>query len=140
MESTERQENQGSGPQGAQYLTFKLADDDYGVEILSVQEIKSRSPITPIPNTPDYVKGVMNLRGKIIPVMDLGLRLGKERANDSRFAVIVVVKIGDKIVGLAVDAVSDVLSFGRADLQSAAELGAHIESPFVQSVARSGER
>src|SRR5207237_9026168 len=91
-----------------QYLTFKLWREEYAIEILRVQEIRGHSRITPIPNTPAYVKGVINLRCTVVPVVDLRCRLGMPDASDMRFSAIVVVPVGATIVGLFVDEVSDV--------------------------------
>src|SRR3989442_13588654 len=84
---------------GPQYLTFRLGAEEYGVEILKVQEIKSYSPITPVPNTPRAVKGVMNLRGRIIPVVDLRLKVGMPETDHNPFPVVIVVAIPSKLVG-----------------------------------------
>ena len=88
-----------------QYLTFQLGREEYAIEILRVQEIRGHSRITPIPNTPAYVKGVINLRGTVVPVVDLRCRLGMPETSDMRFSAIVVVTVGTKIVGLFVDEV-----------------------------------
>jgi purine-binding chemotaxis protein CheW len=125
---------------GSQYLTFSLGQEEYGVEILKVQEIKGYSAITPIPNTPPYVKGVMNLRGAIIPVVDLRWKLGMPAAEYGPFTVIVVVKVGSKTIGLVVDAVSDVLNIPAADLQPAPDFGAQVDATFISGMARAGEK
>ena len=83
---------------GPQYLTFRLGAEEYGVEILKVQEIKSYSPITPVPNTPRAVKGVMNLRRRIIPVVDLRLKFGMPETEYNRFAVVIVVAVSSNHV------------------------------------------
>src|SRR5262245_63684784 len=95
---------------GNQFLTFRLQEEEYGIEILRVQEIKGFSRITPIPNTPSYIKGAMNLRGTVVPIVDLRCKFGMPEAEYNQFTVIIVVTVGKKIVGLVVDAVSDVLN------------------------------
>jgi purine-binding chemotaxis protein CheW len=125
---------------GSQYLTFSLGQEEYGVEILKVQEIKGYSTITPIPNTPSHVKGVMNLRGTIIPVVDLRSKLGMPTAEYSPFTVIVVVKVGNKTMGLVVDAVSDVLNIPPRDLQPTPDFGAQVDAAFISGMARAGEK
>src|SRR5947209_7188399 len=107
---------------GPQYLTFRLGAEEYGVEILKVQEIKSYSPITPVPNTPRAVKGVMNLRGRIIPVVDLRLKFGMPETEYNRFAVVIVVAISSKVVGLLADGVTDVLTLAKTNVQAAPDL------------------
>ncbi len=123
-----------------QYLTFRLGDEEYGVEILAVQEIKGYSAITPVPNTPAYVTGVMNLRGTIVPVVDLRAKFAMSETQYTPFTVIIVVKVGAKIMGLIVDAVSDVLNIPRADIQATPDFGAEIDARFISGMAKAGER
>ena len=128
-----------AGHDGVQYLTFSLGDEEYGVEILKVQEIKGFTPVTPIPNTPPHVKGVMNLRGTIVPVIDLRLRLGMAPTECAPFTVIIVMAVGTKIVGAVVDAVSDVLHVPRADIQPAPQLGG-ADARCIAGIAQAGEK
>jgi purine-binding chemotaxis protein CheW len=123
---------------GTQYLTFALGDEEYGVAILNVQEIKGYAPVTPIPNTPPYVKGVMNLRGTIVPVIDLRLRLGMPATAYGPFTVIVVLAVGAKVVGAIVDAVSDVLTLPDADVQKTPDLAVGTDMRFVGGIAQAG--
>jgi|SRR5688572_26166738 purine-binding chemotaxis protein CheW len=125
---------------GTQFLTFTLGDEEYGVAILNVQEIKGYAPVTPIPNTPSWVRGVMNLRGTIVPVIDLRLRLGMPPTEYGPFTVIVVLAVEGKVVGAIVDAVSDVLTIPDADVQQAPELGVGIDVRFVGGIAQAGEK
>jgi purine-binding chemotaxis protein CheW len=111
------------GPETRQYLTFSLAGEEYGVDILKVQEIRGWSPITPIPNMPSFLKGVMNLRGTVVPVVDLRVKLGMSEVVPSAFTVIIVVRVGSRATGLLVDAVSDVLSIGEADVEQPPDFG-----------------
>jgi purine-binding chemotaxis protein CheW len=130
----------GSAGDGTQFLTFALGAEEYGVAILNVQEIKGFSTVTPIPNTPPYVKGVMNLRGTIVPVIDLRLRLGMPAAEYGPFTVIVVLSVGAKIVGTIVDAVSDVLRIPDADVQTTPSFGGAVDTRFIAGIARSSEK
>lgn len=123
-----------------QYLTFALGGVEYGIEILKVQEIKGNTAITPVPNTAAYVKGVMNLRGTVIPVVDLRERLSIPGPPPSGPTVIIVVAIAPRLVGLIVDAVSDVLDVRGADVDPAPELGSRIEGRFLQGIARITEK
>jgi purine-binding chemotaxis protein CheW len=125
---------------GRQYLTFALGGQEYGIDILNVQEIKGYSPITPIPNTPSHVKGVMNLRGTIIPVIDLRTKLGMREAEYGSFTVIVVVRVGVKVVGLIVDTVSDVLNIPESDIQAAPDFGKPVDAKFIEGMAKAGDR
>src|SRR5512144_1669636 len=130
----------GAAADGAQYLTFALGDEEYGVAILNVQEIKGYAPVTPIPNTPPWVRGVMNLRGTIVPVIDLRLRLGMPAADYGPFTVIVVLAVGAKVVGAIVDAVSDVLSIPDGQVQQTPDLGVAIDVRFVGGIAQTGDK
>ncbi|VTR92999.1 chemotaxis protein : Chemotaxis signal transduction protein CheW OS=Candidatus Nitrospira defluvii GN=cheW PE=4 SV=1: CheW [Gemmata massiliana] len=127
-------------PDVSQFLTFCLGDEEYGLEILRVQEIKGYSKITPLPNTPREVKGVMNLRGAVVPIIDLRTRLGLSEAEYTVFTVIVVVTVGTKIVGLVVDAVSDVLNVEPKEMVPTPDLGAGVDVSFLNGIARTGER
>jgi purine-binding chemotaxis protein CheW len=123
-----------------QYLTFTLGNEEYGVPILTVQEIKGYVPATPIPRTPAYIKGVMDLRGIIMPVLDLRVKFGMPSAEYDQFTVIIVVKVKNKMLGLVVDAVSDVLSVKSGELQEAPEFGGQVDTRFIQGLAKAGEK
>ena len=125
---------------GRQYLTFALGAEEYGVEILKVQEIKGYSAITPIPNTPSYVKGVMNLRGSIIPIVDLRAKLSMPETTYNQFTVIIVVRVGAKTVGVVVDAVSDVLNIPLKDIQPTPDFGSQVDARFISGLAKASER
>jgi purine-binding chemotaxis protein CheW len=130
----------GTTSDGTQVLTFALGGEEYGVAILNVQEIKGFSPITPIPNTPPYVKGVMNLRGTIVPVLDLRLRLGMPPAAYGPFTVIVVLAVGTRVVGAIVDAVSDVLTIPDARIQPTPSFGTAVDVRFIAGIAQADEK
>lgn len=125
---------------GSQYLTFRLRDEEYGVEILKVQEIKGYTAITPVPNTPGYLKGVMNLRGTIVPVVDLRAKFGMEAAEYTAFTVIIVLTVGTKVMGLIVDAVSDVLNIPKTDIQATPDFGAQVDARFISGMAKAGDK
>ena len=123
-----------------QYLTFTLGQEEYGVPILTVQEIKGYVAATPIPHTPMYIKGVMDLRGIIMPVLDLRVKFGMPSAEYDQFTVIIVVKVKDKPLGLVVDAVSDVLSVKNGEMQAAPEFGGQVDTRFIQGLAKAGDK
>ena len=125
---------------GSQFLTFTLQDEEFGIEILRVQEIKGLSRITPIPNMPPYIRGVMNLRGTVVPIIDLRAKFSMPEAEYNQFTVIIVVTIGEKVMGLVVDAVSDVLNVGEDKIESAPDLGVEADTSFMTGIAKSGER
>lgn len=121
-----------------QYLTFMLDGEEYAVEILQVQEIKGWDTATPVPNTPDYVLGVINLRGAVVPVIDLRRHFNLEATVFDTTTVIIVVKVAgeesDRTVGIVVDAVSEVYRFQRSDVQPPPELGSTINTEFVRGL------
>jgi purine-binding chemotaxis protein CheW len=123
-----------------QFLTFVLAGEEYGIEILRVQEIKGFAKVRPIPNAPPYIKGAMNLRGTVVPVVDLRIRLGMPEAEYNHFTVIIVVGVGDKVVGMVVDAVSDVLNIPQGQVEQTPEIAGEIDSGFFQGMAKVGEK
>ncbi len=123
-----------------QYLTFKLVDQDYGIEILEVQEIKGWSQVTPLPNSPEYIKGVLNLRGTIVPVIDLRLRFNLEAAEYDSFTVIVVVNVGGRLAGLVVDSVSDVINLKNDQRCDTPEFEGQINRQFIEGLGQVGEK
>lgn len=123
-----------------QYLTFTLDHEEYGIEILRVQEIKGAAAITPIPNAPTWLKGVMNLRGTVVPVVDLRAKFGLPPSDGLRFSVVIVVNVGTHVVGLVVDAVSDVLDFDPADTAPTPDLGGEVDTSFLTGIAKSSDR
>ncbi|MGB3622403.1 purine-binding chemotaxis protein CheW [Ketobacter sp. MCCC 1A13808] len=127
-----------------EYLTFLLGDEEYGVDILRVQEIRVWSPVTVIPNTPDYLKGVINLRGTIVPIVDLRQRF-RYQTHDFKNTTVVIVLQGEvngktASVGLVVDAVSDVHKVDATDIKEAPDLGRNIDGCFVQGMATLGDQ
>jgi len=122
--------------QDEQYLTFKLGELDYGLPIVKVQEIKGWSRVTPLPNTPHYIRGVLNLRGTIVPVIDLRLRFGLEEVEYDQFTVIVVVNIGGRFAGFVVDAVSDVINVGEDSRCVAPDFEGHVNRQFIAGLAQ----
>lgn len=123
-----------------QYLTFSLGEEEYGIEILRVQEIRRHSAITPVPNAPHHVLGVMNLRGTVIPVVDLRSKLALAPAEGGNLSVIVVVNVGLRITGLIVDGVSDVLSVRASDIQAPPTVGTENDAGWLQGIARAAEK
>jgi purine-binding chemotaxis protein CheW len=124
----------------SQFLTFLLGAEQYGVEILKVQEIRGYSAVTPIPNTPAYIRGVINLRGTVVPVVDLRAKFSMEATEYNKFTVIIVVTVGEKVIGLVVDAVSDVLDIPAAEMRKAPDLGVRVDTRFISGMATIGER
>ncbi|MDY3555989.1 chemotaxis protein CheW [Gemmata sp. JC717] len=137
--------NEADGPQSlpsgsGQFLTFRLRDEEYGVDLLRVQEIKGYSKVTALPNTPPEVRGVLNLRGAVIPIVDLRARFGLALTEYTPFTVIIVVTVADRSVGLLVDAVSDVLNVGANETVPPPDLGTHADTALLTGIARDGQR
>lgn len=130
----------GIATDGSQFLTFSLGDELYGVDILRVQEIKGYTAVTRIPNTPAHIKGVLNLRGTIVPIVELRTKFGMPTIEYTMFTVIVVVVVQDKVMGLVVDAVSDVLNIERKDIQPPPEFGNKVDVSFISGIGKSGDR
>jgi purine-binding chemotaxis protein CheW len=123
-----------------QFLTFTIQGEEYGIEILRVQEIKGLSKIRPIPNAPHYVKGVMNLRGTVVPILDLRCRFGISEADYNQFTVIIMVSVGGKMFGLVVDAVSDVLNISKEQIEDTPDVGGDVDTSFFRGMGKIGEK
>jgi purine-binding chemotaxis protein CheW len=142
LETATKELNQqiGLATDGNQFLTFQLGDELYGVDILRVQEIKGYTTVTKIPNTPPHIKGVLNLRGTIVPIVELRTKFGMPTIDYTMFTVIVVVVVKEKIMGLVVDAVSDVLNIERKDIQPPPQFGAKVDVSFLNGIGKSGDK
>jgi purine-binding chemotaxis protein CheW len=122
------------------YLTFALAHEEYGIGILKVKEIIGMMPITTVPQTPEFVKGVINLRGKVIPVVDLRLKFGMEEIEYTERTCIIVVEIsgasGAVLMGIVVDSVSEVLNIRGDDIEDAPTFGADLNTKYISGMAK----
>jgi purine-binding chemotaxis protein CheW len=121
-----------------EYLTFRLGGEEYGIDILRVQEIRSYEPPTRIANAPAFVKGVVNLRGVIVPIVDMRLKLGCETAEYNGFTVVIVLNLRGRVVGAVVDSVSDVLELGTQHIKPAPELASGIDAGFITGIGSVG--
>jgi purine-binding chemotaxis protein CheW len=124
------------------YLTFSLGKEEYGIGILKIKEIIGMMPITPVPQTPEYIKGVVNLRGKVIPVLDLRLRFGMEPTDYTERTCIIVVEItgetGKVMMGIVVDAVSEVLNIKNDDIADTPTFGTSLRTDYILGMAKMG--
>lgn len=126
---------------GAEFLTFRLGAEEYGIDILRVQEIRSYEEPTRIANSPSFIKGVVNLRGVIVPVVDLRIKLGCEKVEYNDFTVVIVLNVRGRVVGAVVDSVSDVLELPRDAIKPAPEMNnASVDTAFITGIASVGER
>jgi purine-binding chemotaxis protein CheW len=135
-----REQQESLAHLAGKYLTFLLGDESYGLEILKVQEIIGLQSITRIPRTPEYVRGVINLRGKVIPVIDLRLRFSMEAAEESRKTCIIVVQVSKAessvTMGIVVDEVSEVLEIAAEEIEPAPSFGTQVETSFILGMAK----
>jgi purine-binding chemotaxis protein CheW len=122
------------GTSAFEALAFRLGREEYGVDILKVQEIRGHDPVTRIANAPDYIKGVINLRGIIVPVVDLRHRFQLEIPGDDQFSVVIVLNLGKRVIGIVVDGVSDVISLAAGDIRPAPKMGAALEADFLLGI------
>ncbi len=138
-ENTDR-EIQTMGEKEGKYLTFSLAGEEYGIGILKIKEIIGMMPITPVPQTPEFVKGVINLRGKVIPVLDLRLKFDMEAMDFTERTCIIVVEIdgasGTMLIGIVVDAVSEVLHINDENIQETPAFGTDLNTDYILGMAR----
>lgn len=129
---------------GVQYLSFTLANEEYGVDILRVQEIRSWEPVSRIPNVPHYEKGVVNLRGSIVPIIDLRQKLGIQFTEYTPLTVVVVLQTSDekktRTMGVVVDSVSDVITLDKTKIQDAPDFGTKISSEFIGGLVSVNDR
>ena len=123
-----------------QFLSFQLGAEEYGIDILRVQEIRAYEKATRIPNTPRFIKGVINLRGVIVPVVDLRMKFGLESAEYNEVTVVVVLNVADRTIGIVVDKVSDVLTLGDGDIRPAPEFTSRVDNAFVRGLATLDQR
>lgn len=121
---------------GGKFLTFALASEEYGLEILKVREIMGLMVITKVPRTPDYVKGVINLRGKVIPVIDLRLKFGFEPFEATKETCVIVVEVNDVLVGIIVDRVSEVLDIVENDIETTPSFGVSVNTDFILGIGK----
>lgn len=136
--------DRGTESAGDQYLTFMMAGEEYGVDILCVQEIRGWESATPIPNSPANIKGVINLRGTIVPIVDLRQCFGLAAIEYTAVTVVIVLKVpsekGSRIMGIVVDAVSDVYNLSVDDMREAPDLGDSIDTGFIRGLVSVNDR
>ena len=119
---------------GRELIAFRIGDQEFTVNVMSVREIRGWTQATPMPQTPAYVKGVINLRGAVLPIVDLSLRLGMKPAEPTARHVIIVVQVHDNLVGLLVDAVSDILTVTDEHIQPTPEIASDLERSFARGI------
>ncbi len=138
--STEIEDVNDTDTQKDKYLTFLIGKEDYAIAISYVTEIIGILKITTVPQTPNYIKGVINLRGKVIPVMDIRLRFGMTARDYDERTCVIVVQFNENVVGLVVDTVSEVLNIPEADVEKTQSFNASANNNFISGMGKSGER
>lgn len=132
--------NTTAADQGGEFLSFTLGEEHYGVDILKVQEIRGYDSVTRVPDAPDYIKGVINLRGTIVPVIDLRLKLRLKEARYDAFTVMIVLNVEDRVVGIVVDGVSDVIPLNAEQIRPTPEFGAAVDTRFISGIGTQDDR
>ena len=133
-------ENPTGDRRAGKYLTFFLAEEEYGIEILKVREIIGLMSITPVPRTPGYIRGVINLRGKVIPVVDLRLKFGMEGVSPTEETCIIVVEAGDAERGIIVDQVSEVQDIAGEEIEETPCFGQEVDTGYILGIGKSNGR
>lgn len=123
------------GSAAGEYLTFVLGDEQYGIEILKVQEIRGYDAVTQIANTPPFIKGVVNLRGKIVPIVDLRIKFNLGKVDYNEFTVVIILNLAGRIVGIVVDGVSDVKALKEEQLREVPSLVTSIDTKYIVGLA-----
>ena len=121
-------------------LVFVLGAEEYGVDILKVQEIRGYEKVTPIPSAPAYLKGVVNLRGTIVPVIDLRVKFGMANPKYDAFTVVVILRLSQRVIGVVVDGVSDVIALTSKEVKDAPQLGTLVDASFIAGLATQSDR
>lgn len=123
-----------------EYLTFRLDAEEYGIDILKVQEIRGYESPTRIANAPEFIKGVVNLRGTIVPIVDMRLKFGCASAEYNSFTVVIILNVRNRVVGMVVDSVSDVLELPLESIKPAPDIESVIDAGCVRGLGSLGER
>ncbi|WP_029921476.1 chemotaxis protein CheW [Nevskia soli] len=123
-----------------EFLTFTLGQEEYGVDILKVQEIRGYDTVTRIPEAPDFIKGVINLRGTIVPVVDMRLKFHLASAEYNEFTVMIILNVARRVVGMVVDGVSDVMQLSAEQIRPAPEFGSSVNTRFITGIGTLEQR
>ena len=123
-----------------EFLTFRLGSEEYGIEILKVQEIRGYDAITQIANAPEFIKGVVNLRGIIVPIIDMRIKFRLGSATYDQFTVVIILNVAGRVMGIVVDGVSDVITLGLEQMRPAPGLGSVIDTEYIMGLGTVDER
>ncbi|QSA98690.1 chemotaxis protein CheW [Methylococcus sp. EFPC2] len=125
---------------GRECLTFTLGDEEYGIDILTVQEIRGYDTVTRIANAPDFIKGVINLRGAIVPIVDMRIKFNLGNVVYNEFTVVIVLNLAGRVIGMVVDGVSDVITLTPEQIRPAPELGTALDTQYINGLGTVDER
>jgi purine-binding chemotaxis protein CheW len=131
MQTGQSTNGQNGGPMPSEFLTFTLASETDGIDILKVQEIRGYDSVTRIANTPEFIKGVINLRGVIVPIIDLRIKFQVGEVSYHEFTVVIIINVLSKVVGIVVDGVSDVIALPAESIKPAPEFGASLDTRYI---------
>lgn len=129
-----------AGPVTNEFLTFRLGGEEYGIEILKVQEIRGYDAITHIANAPDFIKGVVNLRGIIVPIADMRIKFRLGKADYDQFTVVIILNVAGRVMGIVVDGVSDVITLGAEQMRPTPGMGSVIDTEYIMGLGTVDER
>jgi purine-binding chemotaxis protein CheW len=132
--------DEGSAKGAREYLTFRLDKEEYGIDILKVQEIRGYEPPTRIANAPAFIKGVVNLRGTIVPIVDMRLKFNCDQADYNSFTVVIILNLRNRVVGIVVDSVSDVLELSPDHIKAAPDIESVIDNGCILGLGSIAER
>ena len=130
----------GTSAIGSEFLTFTLGSEEYGMDILKVQEIRGYDAVTAIANTPEFIKGVINLRGTIVPIVDLRVKFHLGKVEYNELTVVIILNLGARVVGIVVDSVSDVLALTPEQIRPVPDLSAGLDTRYLMGLGTVGER
>ena len=129
-----------SGTAGGEYLTFTLGKEEYGMDILKVQEIRGYDAVTAIANTPAFIKGVINLRGIIVPIIDLRIKFNLGKVDYNELTVVIILSLNKRVVGVVVDSVSDVLTLKPDQIKAAPSLSTSLDTRYIMGLGTVDQR
>jgi len=133
-------DGQAASGDGRELLTFTLGNEEYGIDILKVQEIRGYDAVTTIANTPDFIKGVINLRGIIVPIVDMRIKFRLGKVEYDQFTVVIILNVANRVVGIVVDGVSDVIALTADQLKPAPEFSAGLDTQYIMGLGTVDER
>jgi purine-binding chemotaxis protein CheW len=133
-------EGVAAASQGRELLTFTLGSEEYGIDILKVQEIRGYDAVTTIANSPEFIKGVINLRGIIVPIVDMRIKFHLGKVDYNQFTVVIILNLANRVMGIVVDGVSDVITLTPEQLKPAPEFGTSLDTQYITGLGTVDER